>query len=428
MRPASRCAFFLLMLIPLAWAEPLPLKRAVDLALHHSTATAIAEADQQRAFAAYREARNNYIPLLVVGSGLGASYGFPLSLEGAAPSIINLNTQSALINPALRDFVRAAHSEATATGTQNKDQRNQVIQDTVLSYAELDKWSKRLEKLHQEEGDALKAEQAVADRVAEGVDNPLERNKAKLTTARVRLRIAEAQGAADVLRNRLAQLTGLPAASIETTADSMPAFPEVLQEDDLATKAAASNPLVAAAEERVKAFRYRARGEHRALWPSVDFAAQYAVLSRYNNYDQFFSTFQRHNASIGVVMRFPFLNFSQRAHAEAADADVVKAQKTVEATRNQVSEETLKLQRAVQQAAAAREVADLEYQVAQANLDSAQARLDAGTGSFHDLQDARTQANEHYAILQDAIFELAKARVSLLRATGELENWALAGN
>ena len=72
-----------------AAAEPLPLKRAVELALTHATATGIASADTQHAFSAYHESRNNYIPQLVLGSGLGKSWGFPLSLEGSAPSIVS---------------------------------------------------------------------------------------------------------------------------------------------------------------------------------------------------------------------------------------------------------------------------------------------------------------------------------------------------
>jgi septal ring factor EnvC (AmiA/AmiB activator) len=96
----------------------------------------------------------------------------------------------------------------------------------------------------------------------------------------------------------------------------------------------------------------------------VDFASQYGLLAKYNNYEDFFKTFQRHNATIGVVIRFPFLNPSQRARAQAADAEAQRVRKDAQAAKNKVSEETLKLQRSVQQLAAAREVADLEYQVA----------------------------------------------------------------
>ena len=126
---------------------------------------------------------------------------------------------------------------------------------------------------------------------------------------------------------------------------------------------------------------------------------------------------------MGVVIRFPFLNASQHARAEGADAVALKAKKDAEAARNQVSEETLRLQRSVEQMSAAQEVADLEYQVAQSNLESLEVRVDAGTAGWHDLQDAREQANDRYNALQDANFELERAQITLLRATGELENW-----
>src|ERR1700693_5253129 len=131
---------FLLVAVPMLVAEPLPLQRVVQLALSHSTASGAASADEQRAFASYKEARNQYLPQVVVGSGLGASWGFPFSLEGSAPSIFKVNGLSALITPAWRYFVRAAKTEWKASGMQTKDQRNQVIQDAFLSYAELTKW------------------------------------------------------------------------------------------------------------------------------------------------------------------------------------------------------------------------------------------------------------------------------------------------
>src|ERR1700687_173665 len=84
-------------------AEPLPLERAIRLALAHSTGSAIANADVQRAFASYRELRNNYLPQLFVGSGLGWSYGYPLSIEGSAPALANAVAQSTVFNPSQRD-------------------------------------------------------------------------------------------------------------------------------------------------------------------------------------------------------------------------------------------------------------------------------------------------------------------------------------
>jgi hypothetical protein len=41
------------------------------------------------------------------------------------------------------------------------------------------------------------------------------------------------------------------------------------------------------------------------------------------------------------------------------------------------------------------------------------------------LADASAQANERYLLYQDADFEYQRARMNLLRATGDLEKWAL---
>lgn len=423
LRRAACCFVLLAFLTPLLAAEALPLKRAVELALSHSTLAGAAAADEQRAMASYHETRNQYVPQFVVGSGLGASMGFPLSLEGAAPSILNVTGQSALFNPALRDFVRAARTEWRASTIQTKDQRNQVIQDTVLSYAELSKWEALMSRLGEAHSEAQKMEEVVNQRIQEGVDSELARDQARLSTARAYLRLTEARGAVDVLRNRLAQLTGLPVASIEIVPDSIPALPETKQEDDLVSKAVQTSPAVQVAEARAQAVSFRARGEHRSLLPAVDFAAQYALLSRYNNYDEFYQRFERHNATVGVAIRFPFLSASQHARAKAADAEAVRANKNASAAKNQVSEETLRLQRSVAQLTAAREVAHLEYEVARSNVEATQVRVDSGGATLHDLDNARTQANERYGALQNANFELERVRIALLRATGDLENW-----
>jgi outer membrane protein TolC len=408
-------------------AETLSLERAIRLALANSTASAIATADVQRTFASYRELRNNYLPQLTAGSGLGYTYGYPLTIQGSPPALVNVVANSTVFNPAQQQFMNAAKADWHASEFQGKDQRNTVIQDVALTYAELAKWEARLVRLQDDEAEAQKMEQAVTARLEEGIDSAMNLNKAKLTAARVRLHQAEARGSVDVLRRHLSTLTGLPVSSIELATETIPALPPVATKEDLSERAIASSPAVRFAEQHSLAEAMRATGEHRALYPSLDFSAQYARFSTFNNYTRYFpqGTFQVDNATIGVGLRIPIFNASQRARADAAAAESLKSKKQAEATRNQVSEETLKLQRAVEQLAAAREVAALEYQLAQSGVEAAQTRLDAGTGGLHDLVDARGQASERYLISQDADFEYQRARLNLLRATGELEKWAL---
>src|SRR5271155_5500793 len=247
-------------------AEPLTLHRAVELALKHATGAGIAAADEQHASASYRELRNSYIPQLNAGAGIGWSDGFPLSLEGAAPSLFNVTAQSALINPALKDFIRASQSDVAVSTLQTKDQRNQVIQDTVLSYAELSKWELRLSHLRETMAAAEQTQTAVAQRVKEGVDSEIDGSKARLSVARLRLRLAEAGGAADVHREHLSRLTGLQTSSFEIDPDSVPALPALKPEEDSLVKAIDASPVVQAAVEHARAQFLRATAEHRSLW------------------------------------------------------------------------------------------------------------------------------------------------------------------
>jgi outer membrane protein TolC len=420
----SLLAVFLFLPLSLL-GEPLTMRHAVELALQHANGIAISAADEQHASASYRELRNSYIPQLNAGPSIGWSDGFPLSLEGAAPSLFTVTAQSALLNPALKDFIHAAQSDAKVSSLRTKDQRNQVVQDTVLSYAELEKWEQRLDRLRELFPDVQKMEAAVADRVKEGIDSEMDESRARLSVARVRLRLAEARGAADVLREHLSTLTGLPTAAIEVDADSVPALPAAKRDEASLVNDAKANPNVQAAVEHARAQYLRVDGERRSLWPSVDFAAQYALLATYNNYGEYYKHFQPNNATVGVAIHLPFLNLAQHAKIQEAEADALKAKEQAEAARNQASEETLRLRRAVTQMQAARDVAELEYEIAAKNVEAVETRMKDGSANLHDLDNARSQSSEKLIALQDVTFELERNQVELLRSTGDLETWAL---
>jgi outer membrane protein TolC len=410
-----------------AATETLPLERAIRLALSHSTSTAIAHADLQRTIASYRELRNTRVPQVTAGSGLGWSYGYPLTIEGQAPSLLTVVAQSSVLNFAQTQYLSAAKSDIRAADLQDKDQRLAVIQDVALTYAELAKWEARMARLQQDEAQVQQTVQAVAQRVREGVDSPVDLNKAKLAVARERLHRTEARGSADVLRHHLCELTGLPDSAIEIDPDSMPALPPVRSEGDIQEKALTSNTTIKIADEHAFAQALRTKAEHRALLPSLDFSAQYALLAtHFNNYVNYINNgIPRNNATIGVGIRVPIFNLSQRARIQGADLDALKARKQAEATKAKVSEELLKLERAAEELEAARDVQQLEYELAQSGLEAVRARIEAKTATLHELADAQVQANERYLLFQDANFEYQRVRMNLLRASGDLESWAL---
>jgi outer membrane protein TolC len=425
-RPVLRLLFVFLLSLPLN-AEQLQFHRAVDLALQHSGVMAMAAADQARAWQGYMEARNVFIPNLVLGSGLGYSYGYPMSIEGSAPTVFNINTQSFLINPAQREFMKAAKTDWMAASTSKEDKRAQVILDTALTWTELDKALSEIKLVQQQQDAAARQEDVSKQRVQAGVESAIEVTKAQLASARVRMRVAELSSTADVLREHLAQLTGLPAAGLTTDTESLPQLPAPPDDPNLAQRVAGDSPLVRSAEQQAEAKAQRARGEHKQLYPALDFAGSYGLFAKFNNYDQFFKKFQRNNFTIGAGIRLPVFNFAQKAHAAAADAEALAARKQAQAVKEQVSTDTMKLQGAVRQLAAARDVAKLEYDLAHADAEATNAKVQSGQGSPKDQQTAQINELGQQQAYLDANFEYIKAQLTLMKQAGQLADWAGAG-
>jgi outer membrane protein TolC len=410
-----------------AQAQKITFRAALELALKHSAQMEMARADQTLAHQSYLETRNAYIPQITLGSGAAQVWGYPMSVEGSAPSVFNVSSQSCLLNLGQHDFLRAARTDWTRASTLFDNQRDATLLETALTYMQLDRTTAKLAALQQEAEEADRLETISRQRLQQGIDSKVDVTKASLHVARLRLRLAQAQGDADLLRQRLGQLSGLDVRELATDPASIPPQPEISQQEDLAARALANSPAVKAAEERARAAALRAHGEHKQLYPAIDLVGNYGLFTKYNNLNLLFpqGEFTRNNATFGVAVRFPFLNATQRSHAAAADADAWKTHEQAMAVREEVANETLKLQRAVQQLTAACDVARLEYELAQAEVEATASRIQAGQATIKDQENARLEADDKQAALFDAQFELDRTRLQLLRNVGGLEGWAL---
>jgi len=227
------------------------------------------------------------------------------------------------------------------------------------------------------------------------------------------------------LRKQLADLTGLPEQEIEALPESIPPMPDQVLDPDAADAAVQNSLRVKIADQQVLASQLKAEGERKQKWPAIDLVGQYALLAKFNNYDEFYRKFQRNNATIGVAIRVPLLNFAQKARAGQAEADALKVEHQAAAVRSQVSAETLKLRSVVNQLTAARDVAQLEFELARADTNTAESNVQAGKATLGDVAAARLAEEEKFGAVLDATFELQKSQLQLLRATDELERWAL---
>lgn len=440
MNPANNCGRLVALTLALLFlprlcvaadphdAVPIPFRNAVELALQHSGVMGIAAMNQWRAHEQYEEVRANWIPQLTVGSGLGYSYGFPLTIEGSAPSVVNFNSQQTLFNWSLKEFLKAARIQWKATSLDVQDKRDAVILDVALNYAQLDQLTAKIAALTEAQTAAEKGEFISQQRLREGVDSKLELTKSQLLTARIRLRIAEAQGQSDVLRQHLANLLAVPADTIAVDPASMPAIPTISQDEDLPAQALSNSLAVKQAHEQTAAAQARAVGEHKAaITPTIDLASQYAYLAKFNNYDLYFKNYTSNNLAAGLNIKFPLFNAVQKAKAEEAKADALIAGKQEELTRQKVREDALQLQRSLRQLSAARDVAKLEWEVSQGDLEGVKGRMQTGQANIRDEQNAELDSDDKHAAYLDAEFELSRAELQLLRLTGQLENWAIPG-
>lgn len=414
---------------PASDRQPVTLKMAVELALKHSTGLAIAQADEKKAERGVAENKYMFMPQITVGSGLGYSAGFPLSLENLAPSLVNVNSSAYVVNMAQKKFVEASRHELAAMTKMADERRAQVVFDAALTYSQLDSLESSMNSLRQEQQSASRIQTVAQARTQAGVDSPVELTKAKLALARVRLSMEESQGQAALLRARLSQLTGLPANQIETVSDSIPALPVPVDAREFLPRVVEFSRDLQVANEQAAAKESAAQGEHRQKWPAMDYALQYAALARYNNYDVYFrrDQFQRHNITAGVVIRFPIFNAAQDARAEAADYEALKARKQAEEVKAQVTSEAMKLHQSVRQLAAARDVAQLEYQLSTSDVQTVQARMDVGQATVRDQENAHLAERQKFSAYMQANFELEKALMQLLLSTGEIEGWATSG-
>lgn len=401
---------------------------AVDLALRNSAGVRLATADVQKAAAVLAETRDVYIPNFALGSGLGYSYGFPVG----QPSIYNVTSQSLLFTFSQPDYVRSARSALKAAQLALEDTRQQVILDTALDYIQLDSFSRQLAALEEESRYASRLSGIEQQRVDAGLEGRIELTRARLTAARIRLKQVHLENEAAALRETLAHLTGLPAANFVTSPQSIPAAPEYKPQSDPNLAARKQNHGVQAAFASAQSKLYVAFGDKRQNFrPQIGFAAQYNRYARFNNYDVYYSHFQSNNFGIGVQITLPLFDASKRAKARESMADAHRAQITAEQLSNQSDEHVLRLQNSLAELSAQAEVAALQSELAQNQLDSVVSQLESGSGSStaaplspRDEQMARMEERQRFEDSLDAQFQLTRAQLTLLRALGGVEDWA----
>ena len=432
-RLAGGVAGIALSLAPAAGAQ-LSLTTAVDLALHSNPRVQGAESEVTRALAALTEMHDVYIPSVNAGAGLGQGYGYLPN----PPTLFTVTAGSLVYSASQSFYVRSARAGLSAAQLTLQDVRETVAEDTALAFVALDHDRQRQQAVDQESTFANTLVTIVQNRVNAGQDSAIDLTQAKLTAAQFRLSALRAQDETASETEHLARLIGVPTASLQI--DNMFPVAAVPTEAPRTSREGYASPAVASAFANATAKLQQAEGDARFRFrPQVNLFVQY---NRYATFTNSFATLQAFSqngagakigsdeTAFGVQITLPFFDKLRATKARETAADASKALHDAQNAQIDVLDGLSRTRHSIAELQAQTEVAGLEQQLAQQQLDVLHLQLQNGTGNPNgpqmtpkDEQNARISEREKFLGVVDANFQLHQAEIQLLRQSGELETW-----
>lgn len=397
----------------------LSMREAVALALQNSRDLALARVQYKVALDAAGLDRAAFLPNLYTGSGVAYTSGFP-SLNGSAPAVFQLNYNQAIFDPILKAQQRSAEEHAKTMKLEIDRTRDDVIVRTASFYLELAKVRHSLDLLRSEQASAEKVLEVTRERVQANQELPIEVTRSELTAARVQERIIKLEGREDILAQQIRNLTGIPDTQSVEVETGEPSFSTDLPESELANLAIQSNRGIQEAENDRQARQDIFRGAKLSYWPTFSVVGQYAILSKFNNYSEFYKTFERNNVSLGVQINIPIFASKTKATVALAKSQLQASELSLGNKRQEVRLDVQQKARNVRELDATREVARLDLKLAQETVEMTQAKFDEGRATLRDIEQARLDESDKWVAFLDADFARQQGQLTLLQATGQL--------
>ena len=359
-------------------------------------------------------------PSLFTGSGAAYTNGFPMTPGGAAPAIFNLSYVQTLFNPLLRGQARAAAQRVEVERLGLERSRDAVILRTTLVFIDLVQVRQALEAQRRARDATRRIQEITRNRVLEGQELPIETVRAELSGTRAEQRIIQLEGREETLVAELGGLIGRRSQRpIDVVPDTLAPQPEQ-PTADLVALALASNLELQQADVERRGRADRLEGERGRYWPSIDLVGEYAVLSRINNYDEFFRKFQRHNVNAGIQARWSIFSAQTTSAARLAQSELELGEIELKRKREEVELTVRRESQRARELRAARDVAGLELKLAQETLRILQERFQAERTNLREVEGARVEESDKWIAFLQADYESQQAQLALLRTTGRL--------
>ena len=397
----------------------LTMRHAVTLALQNSRDLVLARVQYTVALNQTSLDRAAFLPNVYTGSGAAYTSGFP-SLGGSPPAVFQMNYDQAIFNPALKAQQQAAEEHAKTMKLEVDRTRDDVIVRTASAYLELAKVRHSLELLRGEQASSEKILSVTQERVQANQELSIEVTRSQLTGARIQERIIKLEGRDEALTQQLRNITGLPDGEAIEVQPEDPGFETDLQEAQILDWGMHSDRDIQEAENDRLARQHILHGAKLGYFPTLSVLGQFSVLSKSNNYLDFYKKFERNNGSVGIQLTIPIFSSKTRATVALAKSELSASELALGNKRQQVRLDLLQKQRNVRELDATREVARLDLKLSQESLQLLQAKFDEGRANLRDIENARLDENDKWVAFLDADFARQQGQLTLLQATGQL--------
>jgi outer membrane protein TolC len=398
----------------------LTLKQAVDRAAAENPEVAMARLDEIKAGAAVRIAKDPFSTHVGAGSGAGYTYGNPV--DGSAPAIFQVRANQSLFNKPQSLSVAQAKENAKGAGLATGEKRDDVAYRVAGMYVDLDRAVRLEDTLAKQVASLEKIAAAVGARVDGGRELPISKKEADLNVLKAKQRLENARDDRDYAARSLAVALGYAASdSVQPAAvDRAPLSTPVSEEAALQT-AYAANKELQRLQSSLIAKGLEIDGDKAQKLPRVDLQAQYALLSPYENYAQYFVKFQRNELAIGASVQIPiWVGPAVKAQISQAEADRQKIRTQEESVRNRIALDVHRGFQELAKASMTSQVAKAELDLAHDRLSVLLAQMNEGRVLLKQVEDARLAEDEKWVAFYDAQFSDEKARLALLKETGQL--------
>ncbi len=410
--------------IPFLHAETITvtMKQAVNIALQQNPDIALARIDELKAELSVRVMKDPFSPKVNAGSGAAYTNGYPLSVEGSGPSIVQAVASQFLYNKRQSYLVAQARENARGAEIATGSKSDEVAYRVVSLYLDADRARRLSDAASREVEELIKISKAVAARVEEGKELPIENTRANVNILKARQRLSSLIDDQDMAERQLAVALGRSPEDLVRAADAdRPAPPTPATEAAALETALASNKDIRKLESAMMAKGLEIKSDHAARYPRVDLIAQYALFASYNHYSQYFRQFQPNNGEIGVSIQVPIMP-GPGVKAQAALAEEEIAHMRIE--KKQLQDRiTLDLHSAyldVEKARTARELAQADLQLAREQLSIVLAQAGEGRVAMRQVEEAHFAEDEKWIAFYDADASVERAQFNVLRQTGQI--------